>query len=90
VSVYTIIRNFRGSWPSWCADVEGGETVFIYIRYGEIRIGVGNSEQEASDNAVEVPNEWGLGGVSDCTDALVALRKNGYNFVAPHFGRQDG
>jgi hypothetical protein len=76
-----IIRNLRGSWPTWTADLDDGRKVFIYIRYGEIRIGVGVTREAARDAAEEVPNEWDLGGVSDCLDALVALRKHGYHFV---------
>jgi len=80
----TIIRNFRGSWPNWVADLDDGHFVFIYIRYGEVRIGRGPTVDEASEAAIEVENKWDLGGVSNCLDALVALQANGYYYVAPN------
>jgi len=80
---YTIIRNLRGSWPQWCADLDDGRAVFIYIRYGEVRVGVGDSEQTASYAAVEVRDGPEFAGVTDVLVALNVLRELGYHYVCP-------
>jgi hypothetical protein len=78
------IRNLRGSWPSWCADIaDNGQVVFIYIRHGEVRIGEGPTEEAASSAAVEVASGPGYAGVTDVVDALNVLRGRGYHYVTP-------
>lgn len=84
MSDYKIIRNFRGSWPNWIADLDDGRVVFIYIRWGEIRIGVGCDAEDASHEAEEVMNDRDLAGVSSALDALIELEKKGYHYCCPN------
>jgi hypothetical protein len=81
------IRNLRGNWPTWTADLDDGRKVIIYIQDGEVHIGVGATGIHAAAALKQVPNEWNFNGVSDCVDALIALRRHGYYFVCEPYGR---
>lgn len=80
---YTIIRNLRGSWPNWCADLDDGRVVFVYVRYGEARVGVGANENDASSVAEEVDEGDQYAGVTDVLVALTVLQRQGYYYVCP-------
>jgi len=82
---YTVIRNLRGNWPEWCVDLDDGRVVFIYIRYGEVRVGVGPSEVEASNVAEEVREGEKYGGVVGVFEALELLQELGYYYVCPTY-----
>lgn len=82
---YTIIRNLRGSWPEWCADLDDGQVVFVYIRYGEVRVGVGDTEQSASFAAIDCRSGDDFAGVVDVLVALNVLRELGYYYVCPTY-----
>jgi hypothetical protein len=81
---YTIIRNLRGNWPSWCADLDDGRVVYIYIRYGVVRVGVGTSDTHASDVAEEVRSGDDYAGVTDVLTALNVLAEMGYHYACPN------
>ena len=81
----TIIRNLRGSWPQWCANLDDGRVVFVYIRYGGVRVGVEWTEQKASDVAEEVADGPEYAGVTNVLVALTVLQKQGYYYVCPTF-----
>jgi hypothetical protein len=80
---YTIIRNLRGNWPNWCADLDDGRVVFIYIRYGEVRVGVGTSDTHASEVAKIARSGDEYGGVTEVLTALTVLDEMGYHYVCP-------
>lgn len=78
------IRNLRGSWPNWLADLDGGGFVYCRIRRGDAFIGVGSTPYEADSNADRVAHgEDAYAGVSDDVDALVLLKRHGYYFCCP-------
>ncbi len=78
------IRNLRGSWPNWLADLDGGGFVYCRIRRGDAFIGVGSTPYEADSNADRVAHgETAYAGVSDDVDALVLLKNHGYYFCCP-------
>lgn len=81
---YNIIRNIRGSWPQWYADLDDGDTVYIRIRHGEVWIGQSDSEHEAYRRSKPVKTDDDkYMGVSDVVDALIELKENGYYYVCP-------
>ncbi|SRR5258708_30468965 len=85
MSHYTIIRNLRGSWPNWFADLGDGRTVYVRIRHGEFSVGVGKTKEEAESAAEVVNRHDSFAGVSDVVDALVGLRNRGFDYVCPSY-----
>ena len=81
---YTLIRNFRGSWPDWFADLDDGRFVYIRIRHGYVFVGVGATQELAMGASEEVKSSPDYAGVSDAVDALVILREQGYYYVSPN------
>jgi hypothetical protein len=83
MSAYTIIRNIRGGWPNWLADLDDGRVLYVHVRSGEFCLGLGQSKDEAMYNSGVVRHSEAFAGVTDVIDALVALRENGFYYVAP-------
>lgn len=83
MSDMTIIRNIRGGWPQWHADLDDGRVLYVRIRYGEFSVGVGKTEEEADGSSEVVNRHESFAGVTDVVDALVGLRNRGFYYVAP-------
>jgi hypothetical protein len=78
-----MFRKFWGSWPQHFVRLDSGEVVYVRIRYGQVWIGVGDTEESAMDNSVLTKGSEIYQGVTDAVDALFELRENGYHFVPP-------
>ena len=77
-----MFRKFWGGWPQWYGELDGGELVYVRIRYGDVFIGTGDTEESAMDNSELVKDgELSYQGVSDAVDALFELEEKGYYFV---------
>jgi hypothetical protein len=83
VSGYTIIRNIRGGWPNWLADLDDGRFLYVRMRHGEFSVGLGKTAAEAQEAAEVVNDHVSFAGVSDVVDALVGLRNRGFDYVCP-------
>ena len=79
----TIIRNIRGGWPNWYADLDDGRVLYVRIRHGQFSVGLGKTADEAMDAAEVVNTHASFAGVTDVVDALVGLRNRGFYYVAP-------
>lgn len=80
---YITIRNLRGAWPNWFADLDDQRVVYVRIRFSQASVGIGASEEEAMTEAVVVREGDDYAGVTDVVDALIVLRDQGYFYVAP-------
>jgi hypothetical protein len=77
-----MFRKFWGSWPEWFGLVDGGTIVYVRIRHGDVWIGEGATEQEASERAELIRtgvNDYV--GVSEALDGLTELQGKHYYFV---------
>lgn len=77
MSTKTIIA-LEGSWPEWVGNL-GMKFVYIRIRYGQCRIGVGADHNQAR-GAAEIFKEdaQNLSGVVGMEEAVNMLRAAGY------------
>ncbi len=77
-----MFRKFWGSWPEWFGLVDGGAIVYVRIRHGQVWIGEGNSEQDASNKSELIREDDALYmGVSEALDGLKELQEKLYYFV---------
>jgi hypothetical protein len=80
-SQYIIVRNFRGRWPNWYANLDDGQVLYVRIRHGRASLGLGTTEDAAIDNAKEIGEGPQFDGVTDAVDAVLLMRELGYYWV---------
>ena len=78
----TIIRNLRGSWPTWYVDLDDGRVLSIYIRHGVVDVGIARTQGGDWEAAGQVKAGPQFAGVTDALTALTVLRELGYHYVA--------
>lgn len=77
-----MFRKFWGSWPEWFGLVDGGAIVYVRIRHGDVWIGEGATEEEASERAELMRTcVSDYVGVSEALAALTELQGKHYYFV---------
>ena len=80
---YTLIRNLRGSWPQFYADMDNGDVVFIRIRHGYVWVGVGKTKGQAEGRSELVKSSADFCGVTGALEALEQLQERGFYYVPP-------